>query len=84
MACRGRQACVPPGAPGLLPANQRTHEKVVAMRSRITRRLVIAVLAVPAIDADAPAAACSEIAVGKAHHRPRAMTPQDATLLVSR
>jgi hypothetical protein len=54
------------------------------MRSRITRRLVIAVLAVPAIDADAPAAACSEIAVGKAHHRPRAMTPQDATLLVSR
>jgi hypothetical protein len=32
----------------MLPANQRTDEKVVAMRSRITRRLVIAVLAVPA------------------------------------
>ena len=32
----------------MLPANQRTDEEVVAMRSRITRRLVIAVLAVPA------------------------------------
>jgi hypothetical protein len=32
----------------MLPADQRTHEKVVAMRSLITRRLVIAVLAVPA------------------------------------
>jgi len=30
------------------PANQRTDEKAVAMRSRITRRLVIAMLAVPA------------------------------------
>ena len=42
------------GRQGVLPASQRTHEKVVAMRSRITRRLLIAVLAVPAIDADAP------------------------------
>jgi len=32
----------------MLPADQRTDEKVVAMRSLITRRLVIAVLAVPA------------------------------------
>jgi hypothetical protein len=36
----------------MLPANQRTHEKAVAMRSRITRPLVIAAaiaaLAVPA------------------------------------
>jgi hypothetical protein len=32
------------------PANQRTHEKVVA----ITRQLVIAVLAVPTIDAPDP------------------------------
>jgi hypothetical protein len=52
---RAAMACVPPGgARACSPANQRTHEKVVAMRSRITRRLVIAVLAVPAIDADAP------------------------------
>jgi hypothetical protein len=42
------------GRQGMLPAIQRTHDKVVAMRSRITRRLVIAVLAVPAIDAHAP------------------------------
>jgi hypothetical protein len=42
------------GRQAMLPANQRTHEKVVAMRSHITRRLVIAVRAVPAIDADAP------------------------------
>jgi hypothetical protein len=47
------------GARGTLPANQRTHEKVVAMRSRITRRLVIAVLVVPAIDAGAPGSCLS-------------------------
>ena len=36
------------GARACSPADQRTDEKVVAMRSLITRRLVIAVLAVPA------------------------------------
>ena len=45
-------ACGLQGRQGMLPANQRTHEKVVAMRSRISRRLAIAVaiaaLAVPA------------------------------------
>jgi hypothetical protein len=41
-------ACAPPGAQRHAPANQRTDEKAVAMRSRITRRLVIAMLAVPA------------------------------------
>ena len=46
-------ACAPSrGATACSSANQRTHKKVVAMRSRITRRLAIAVaiaaLAVPA------------------------------------
>ena len=55
-------ACALQGRQGMLLANQRTDEKVVAMRSRPTG-------AAPTINADASAVARSELAVGKAHHR---------------
>ena len=80
MAFRGRHGMRPFMGARACSCNQRTHEKVVA----ITRRLVIAVLAVPTIDAPTPATARSETAAGNTHHRPRAMTPHDAALLVSR
>jgi hypothetical protein len=53
------------------------------MRSRITRRLVIAVLAVPAIDAHARQLPVLSL-LSAGHTTDTGLTPQDATLLVGR
>jgi hypothetical protein len=55
-------ACAPQGRQGMLLANQRTHEKVVAMRSRPWAPH-------PPSTRMPPAAARSGLAVSKAHHR---------------